>query len=76
LQFGALDQIEPERALIIGDFGMGSDAPIILDYRNADSDPPVLRLRWSEGRDNNAWVRCAASFDEFADMLGLSASVV
>lgn len=49
-RFGALDQIEPERALIIGDFGLGSDSPIILDYARNCSNPPVLRLRWGAAR--------------------------
>ena len=44
-QFGALGQIDPERALVIGDFGLGSDSPTILDFRRA-ANPPVLRLRW------------------------------
>jgi hypothetical protein len=29
---GALDEIIPEKALILGDFGLGSDAPIILNF--------------------------------------------
>ena len=43
-RFGALDQIVPEKALIIGDFELGSDSPIILDYSRDASNPPVLRL--------------------------------
>lgn len=74
-RFGALDQIKPECALIIGDFGLGSDAPIILDYRNAAAGPSVLRLRWSERGDQNQWIQCVATFEEFADLLGLSAVV-
>src|SRR5215212_3905729 len=31
-KFGALEQIVPEKVLIVGDFGLGSDAPIALDY--------------------------------------------
>jgi hypothetical protein len=42
-RFGALDQITPEKALIIGDFGLGSDSPIILDYLRDPICPPVLR---------------------------------
>lgn len=70
--FGALDQIHPERALIIGDFGLGSDSPIILDYARNAINPPVLRLRWaSEAGKSNEWVIGASCFDEFATMLGL-----
>jgi hypothetical protein len=70
-RFGALHQIVPEQTLIIGDFGMGSDAPIALDFAANSSDPPVIRLRW-RGGEPNAWVRGAANFDEFAAMLGLA----
>src|SRR6516225_4962415 len=31
-KFGALDQIVPELALVIGDFGLGSDSVVVLDY--------------------------------------------
>jgi hypothetical protein len=68
--FGALDQIVPEKALIIGDFGPGSDAPIILDYARDPLDPPVLRLRYSDGRTD--WVQGARNFEEFAAILGLT----
>jgi hypothetical protein len=70
-RFGALDQIVPEKALIIGDFGLGSDSPIILDFARNASNPPVLRLRWGPNRCNE-WVQGARDFDEFAAMLGLT----
>jgi hypothetical protein len=73
-RLAALDQIVPEKALILGDFGMGSDAPIILDYARDASDPPVLRLRYAAGGDT-AWVRGARNFEEFATMLGLAGGV-
>jgi hypothetical protein len=69
-RFGALAQLEPDKALIIGDFGLGSDSPIILDYSADPSNPPVLRLRWVTGAPNE-WVRGAKDFDEFAEILGL-----
>lgn len=48
--FGALDKIDPARALLIGDFGLGSDAVIALDYR-ADPEPPtVIRQAWMPRR--------------------------
>jgi len=71
-RFGALDQIVPERALIIGDFGIGSDSPIILDFGRDASNPPVLRLKWTSRGEGNEWVRGARDFDEFAEMIGLS----
>ena len=70
-RFGALEQIVPEKALIIGDFGIGSDSPVILDFAFTASSPRVLRLRW--GLDGpNEWVQGARDFDEFAQMLGLA----
>jgi hypothetical protein len=71
-RFGALDQIDPERAVIIGDFGLGSDSPIILDYARNSSNPPVLRLRWGARGTGNEWVAGACDFDKFAEMLGLT----
>jgi hypothetical protein len=74
-RFGALDQIDPERALIIGDFGLGSDSPIVLDYARNPSNPPVLRLRWGSQGKGNQWVQGARDFDELAQMLGLAERV-
>ena len=74
-RFGALDQIDPERALIIGDFGLGSDSPIILDYALNPFRPPVLRLRWAPRGQGNEWVQGTRDFDEFAEMLGLAEDV-
>jgi hypothetical protein len=73
-RFGALDQIVPEKALVIGDFGLGSDSPIILDFSANASNPPVLHLHWGPDK-RTQWVQGARDFDEFAGMLGLSAGV-
>ena len=73
-RFGALDQIVPEKALIIGDFGLGSDAPVILDFNRHPINPPVLRLRWGPDRQND-WVQGARDFGEFAEILGLPGGV-
>lgn len=73
-KFGARENISPDQSLIVGDFGLGSDSPIILDYREDGVNPPVLRLRWSEiapGKVKTCWVRGADTFDEFAIVLGL-----
>jgi hypothetical protein len=67
----ALHQIVPELALIIGDFGLGSDAPIILNFAIDQTDPPVFRLRWGpDGRTQ--WVQGASSVAEFVNVLGLT----
>lgn len=71
---GALEEVDPERALVIGDFGLGSDAPIILQYGQTDEPPSVWRLKWAADPDNKKfthWVEVARTFDEFAEMLGL-----
>jgi hypothetical protein len=44
-KFGALDQITPELCVDIGDFGIGSDTAIVLDYREGPRDPKVIRLQ-------------------------------
>lgn len=71
-KFGALHQIVPEQALVIADFGLGSDSPIILDFHRDATDPPVLRLAW-RADECNEWVQGARNFDAFAKMLGLVA---
>jgi hypothetical protein len=71
---GAPDEIDSSKAVIIGDFGRGSDAPIVLDYRENDLVPFVRRLKWNfvaPRMTDNHWVLVASSFDEFAELLGL-----
>jgi hypothetical protein len=36
------------KAVVIGDFGLGSDAPILLDF--SQEPPSVIRLRWRDKR--------------------------
>ncbi|WP_395138519.1 hypothetical protein, partial [Armatimonas sp.] len=63
--------IDFARAVIIGDFGHGSDAPIALDYRKSLDNPSVIRYHWSPYGKNNRWVYVASSFEEFAKLLQL-----
>jgi hypothetical protein len=72
-EWGALDEISPELSVDIGYFGLGSDSAIVLGYRQNPSDPAVIRLKWRKPQPNT-WVRCADTFDEFADMLGLDSA--
>jgi hypothetical protein len=72
-RFAALNQISPELAVDIADFGLGSDSPILLDYRPDRLNPVVIRLLWRKP-EPNIWIRCADNFDEFAEMLGLDRS--
>jgi hypothetical protein len=65
------DGIDFDMALDIGDFGLGSDAPILLDYREDAANPRVIRLRWSNGGTENRWVLMAPDFSSFVEALGL-----
>lgn len=65
--------IDPELVLDIGDFGLGSDSPMLLDYREALENRRVLRLKWSEDGEANRWVVLAPDFESFAETLGLTA---
>lgn len=60
-------EIDYTKALIIADFGMGTDSPIILYYDTPE--PSVMYLHWSGGGNvpvQHKWVRTHRSFDEFA----------
>ncbi len=68
----APQDIDAKLAVVIGDFGLGSDAPILLDYRKNELNPTVIRLKWNYGAgQRNQWLLCANTFDEFADILSL-----
>lgn len=70
MRHGALNDIIAEKALLLGDFGLGSDAPIILNYALDAVDPPVFRLRWASNEPNK-WVQAARNFDDLVALLGL-----
>jgi hypothetical protein len=59
-EIGAIGEVDPDLSLIIGDFCLGSDTAIILDYRTPQ--PRLLRLQW--GADENHWVDCGLSIAE------------
>ena len=63
--------IDFDLAIDIGDFGLGSDAPILLDYRADPTNPRVIRLQWSRTGENNRWVQMAHDFKTFVEALGL-----
>ena len=75
--WGAPDQSNPpgdivfDRSVIVGDFGLGSDTAIALDYRDTTESPSVIRLRWSSDGRHNRWVLAAPSFQQFAELLEL-----
>ncbi len=67
----APSEIDFDLAIDIGDFGNGSDAPILLDYREDPENPHVIRLRWSPDGGGNHWVLAAPDFKTFVEILGL-----
>lgn len=67
-------EIDPALAICIGDFGLGSDAPILLDYRSSRAAPRVLRLRWhtnTKMETQTHWVEVAPTFEKFVELLDL-----
>lgn len=69
---GALDTIDLDRTILIGDFGLGSDAPIALDYRCSETEPSVIRLRYA--KEGNQWVEVAPTVAQFIALLKIRAS--
>jgi len=65
-------EIDYRKALIIADFGPGSDSVIVLYYGH-EAVPSVKYLKWSgNGQDIvHQWVRTHPSFDQFAAAVGL-----
>ena len=63
----AVNEINPDLTVLIGDFGMGSDAPIVLDYSRGTNAPTVIRLKWSP--DGNHWVELAPDLATFIAFL-------
>jgi hypothetical protein len=78
-------EIDFDRAVILGDFGPGSDSPLVLDF--GEDPPSVKRLKitahpnpnagtapWPEGarfRVDGHWVTMSNTFDELVLRLGL-----
>lgn len=76
----AAGEIDMAKSILIGDFGLGSDSPLLLDYRYTLSQPSVLRLKWGgalfdvatrEHICNNHWVVAAETFGRFVEVLDL-----
>jgi hypothetical protein len=68
--------IEPTKTVLIGDTGIGWDAPIALDYGKTPDDPSVLWFFWPPPDDNNRrrpcrWVEIAPTAASFAETLEL-----
>lgn len=70
------NELETERAVLLGDFGIGSDAPIVLDYRVTPAR--VLTLSWHPRAEGERvaraeWIEVAPSFSSFIAAIGLGA---
>lgn len=63
--------IDPLKTLMIADLGLGTDQPIVLDYRTSLERPRVLTLRWSTGGSDNRWVEIASDIEAFARKIDL-----
>jgi len=72
-EFAAPTEIIGGLAVPIADLGIGADAPIILEYRDARDSPTVKRLKWSGDyrKHDNHWIQLTPSFDSFAEGLDL-----
>ena len=68
LSMSAMDEIDENLTLVLGDFGPGSDTLFALDYRKSLDNPSVIRLQWNLEASNH-WVEIAPSFAEFAKMI-------
>ncbi len=60
-----------EHSIVIGDFGIGSDAPIVLDYSSDPKNPEVKRLKWGSSFSENQWVTAAKDFETMCRILNL-----
>jgi hypothetical protein len=65
-------EIDYSKALIIADFGMGSDSPIVLYYEPL-AEPVVMYLnwKWEDRQPKHSWIRTHSSFLDFAGDVGL-----
>jgi hypothetical protein len=84
-QFREPGQIDFAKAVIIGDFGPGSDAPIVVDFSTDPAQVKALHITFypnpgagraagAEGasfRLEGHWVTLASSLEEFARALSL-----
>lgn len=57
------------RTVLFADFGIGSDTPFGLDYRENITEPSVVLLYWGEEPSDNRWKKIANSFEEFERLI-------
>ena len=64
-------KIDYSRAVIIADFGLGSDSPIILYYEEKE-EASVMYLKWSSSEPHiHSWEETHKTFKDFAVEIGL-----
>ncbi len=62
--------IETDKVILFADFGLGSDMPFGLDYRENPENPTVILLYWGDKPiEDNRWKKIANSFDEFKSVI-------
>lgn len=66
------EPFDRKHAVVIGDLGFGSEAPIVLDA-TPPTTPRVLVFRY-DGNES-AWVELTADFDTFVEMIGIARAV-
>ena len=65
--------IDPSQTVLIGDVGIGWDAPFALDYRTSKKHPRVIHFVWNAGPKRDRWVEIAPTIESFVELLRLSA---
>lgn len=63
--------IERSLTVLIGDVGLGYDAPFALDYRTSNLNPRVIHYRWHEQTERSRWLEIAPDFQSFVHLLNL-----
>lgn len=66
--------IDPSRTVLIGDVGIGWDAPFALDYRASENHPRVIHFARPADHKHNRWVEIAPTIESFVGVLKLSAA--
>ncbi|WP_442505874.1 hypothetical protein SH528x_004686 [Novipirellula sp. SH528] len=63
--------IEPSQTVLIGDVGMGFDAPFALDYRTSIVNPRIIHYCWHRHNIHNRWVEITPNLSSFLGILNL-----
>ncbi len=70
-KFQTPGNLDPTKAILIGDFGWGSDMGIALDYRQNIVSPRILIDVWGTNpKTDNRWVTLTETVNEFLQKIG------